>query len=91
MYEQQPTQYQNNLCEKLRVTKSRSIYSQNTWHQAVIDEPFQKTTCHLSFWIKWKQNQIQWEYDQYKLRLHSEQYIEKGSEKYIQLIIQSRT
>ncbi len=34
------------------------------------------------------QNQIQWEYDQYKPRLHSEQYIEKGSEEYIQLIIQ---
>ncbi len=33
------------------------------------------------------QNQIQWEYDQYKLRLHSERYIEKDSEKYIQLII----
>ena len=32
-------------------------------------------------------NQIQWEYDQYKPRLHSEQYIEKGSEEYIQLII----
>jgi len=38
--------------------------------------------------VKALQNQIQWEYDQYKLRLHSEQYIEKGSEKYIQLIIQ---
>ncbi len=38
--------------------------------------------------VKAFQNQIQWEYDQYKLRLHSEQYIEKGSEKYIQLIIQ---
>ncbi len=34
------------------------------------------------------QNQIQWEYDQYKPRLHLEQYIEKGNEKYIQLIIQ---
>jgi len=34
------------------------------------------------------QNQIQWEYDQYELHLHPEQYIEKGSEKYIQLIIQ---
>ncbi len=34
------------------------------------------------------QNQIQWEYDQYESRLHPEQYIEKGSEKYIQLIIQ---
>ena len=33
------------------------------------------------------QNQIQWEYDQYKLHLHSEQYIEKDSEEYIQLII----
>jgi len=32
-------------------------------------------------------NQIQWEYDQYEPRLHSEQYIEKGSEEYIQLII----
>jgi hypothetical protein len=29
--------------------------------------------------VKALQNQIQWEYDQYKLRLHSEQYIEKGS------------
>jgi hypothetical protein len=38
--------------------------------------------------VKALQNQIQWEYDQYKLRLHSEQYIEKGSEEYIQLIIQ---
>ncbi len=34
------------------------------------------------------QNQIQWEYDQYEPRLHSEQYIEKDSEKYIQLIVQ---
>ncbi len=33
-------------------------------------------------------NQIQWEYDQYKLRLHSKRYIEKDSEKYIQLITQ---
>ncbi len=33
------------------------------------------------------QNQIQWEYDQYEPHLHSEQYIEKDSEKYIQLII----
>ncbi len=38
--------------------------------------------------VKALQNQIQWEYNQYKLRLHSEQYIEKGSKKYIQLIIQ---
>jgi hypothetical protein len=38
--------------------------------------------------VKALQNQIQWEYDQYKLRLHSEQYIEKGSNEYIQLIIQ---
>jgi hypothetical protein len=38
--------------------------------------------------VKALQNQIQWEYDQYKLRLHSEQYIEKDSKKYIQLIIQ---
>jgi len=38
--------------------------------------------------VKALQNQIQWEYDQYEPRLHSEQYIEKGSEKYIQLIIQ---
>ena len=37
--------------------------------------------------VKALQNQIQWEYDQYKLHLHSEQYIEKGSEKYVQLII----
>ncbi len=34
------------------------------------------------------QIQIQWEYDQYKLRLHSERYIKKGSEEYIQLIEQ---
>jgi len=33
------------------------------------------------------QNQIQWKYDQYKLRLHSKQYIEKDSKKYIQLIM----
>jgi len=33
-------------------------------------------------------NQIQWKYDQYKLRLHSERYIEKDSKEYIQLIIQ---
>jgi len=32
-------------------------------------------------------NQVQWEYDQHKPRLHSEQYIEKDSKKYIQLII----
>ncbi len=38
--------------------------------------------------VKALQNQVQWEYDQYKLRLHSEQYIEKDSKKYIQLIIQ---
>jgi len=38
--------------------------------------------------VKALQIQIQWEYDQYKLRLHSEQYIEKGSDEYIQLIIQ---
>jgi len=38
--------------------------------------------------VKALQNQIQWEYDQYKLRLHSEQYIEKDSGKYIQLIVQ---
>ena len=35
-------------------------------------------------------NQIQWEYNQYELHLHSEQYIEKGSEEYIQLIIQEK-
>ena len=35
-------------------------------------------------------NQIQWKYNQYELHLHSEQYIEKGSEKYIQLIIQEK-
>jgi hypothetical protein len=29
--------------------------------------------------VKALQNQIQWEYDQYKLHLHSEQYIEKDS------------
>ncbi len=33
-------------------------------------------------------NQVQWEYDQYKPRLHSKQYIEKDSKKYIQLIVQ---
>ncbi len=38
--------------------------------------------------VKALQNQIQWEYDQYKLHLHSEQYIEKDSEEYIQLIVQ---
>jgi len=38
--------------------------------------------------VKALQNQIQWEYDQYELRLHSKQYIEKDSKKYIQLIIQ---
>jgi len=37
--------------------------------------------------VKALQNQIQWEYDQYKPRLHSEQYIEKGNKKYIQLIM----
>ncbi len=37
--------------------------------------------------VKALQNQIQWEYDQYKLHLHSKQYIEKGNKKYIQLII----
>jgi hypothetical protein len=39
------------LVWKLRATKSRSVYSQSTWHQMMIVEPFQKTTCHLSFWI----------------------------------------
>jgi len=58
MYKWQSTQYQDNLCEKLKVTKSRFIYSQSTWHQKVIDEPFQKTICHLSFWIKWKHYKI---------------------------------
>ncbi len=38
--------------------------------------------------VKALQNQIQWEYDQYKLRLHSKQYIEKDSREYIQLIVQ---
>jgi len=38
--------------------------------------------------VKALQSQIQWEYDQYELCLHSEQYIEKDSKKYIQLIIQ---
>ncbi len=37
--------------------------------------------------VKALQDQIQWEYNQYKLHLHSEQYIEKSSEKYTQLII----
>jgi len=38
--------------------------------------------------VKALQNQIQWEYNQYEPHLHSEQYIEKDSEKYIQLIVQ---
>ncbi len=38
--------------------------------------------------VKALQIQIQWKYDQYKPRLHSEQYIEKGSNEYIQLITQ---
>ncbi len=38
--------------------------------------------------VKALQNQIQWKYDQYEPRLHPEQYIEKGSKEYIQLIIQ---
>ncbi len=38
--------------------------------------------------VKALQIQIQWEYNQYKPRLHSEQYIEKGSKEYMQLIIQ---
>jgi len=38
--------------------------------------------------VKALQIQIQWEYDQYKLRLHSEQYIKKDSDEYIQLITQ---
>jgi len=38
--------------------------------------------------VKALQIQIQWEYNQYKLRLHSEQYIEKDSNEYIQLITQ---
>ncbi len=33
------------------------------------------------------QNQIQWKYNQYELHLHLKQYIEKGSEEYMQLII----
>ncbi len=37
--------------------------------------------------VKALQNQIQWKYNQYKLCLHSEQYIKKDSKKYIQLII----
>jgi len=37
--------------------------------------------------VKALQNQIQWKYNQYELHLHSKQYIKKGSEKYIQLII----
>ncbi len=37
--------------------------------------------------VKALQNQIQWEYDQYKPRLHLKQYIEKGSKEYMQLII----
>ncbi len=38
--------------------------------------------------VKALQNQIQWEYNQYELCLHPEQYIEKDSKKYIQLIVQ---
>ena len=38
--------------------------------------------------VKALQNQIQWEYDQYELCLHSKQYIKKDSKKYIQLIMQ---
>jgi len=38
--------------------------------------------------VKTLWNQLQWEYNQYKPHLHSEQYVEKDSEKYIQLIIQ---
>jgi len=38
--------------------------------------------------VKTLQNQIQWKYDQYELRLHPKQYIEKGSKEYMQLIIQ---
>jgi len=38
--------------------------------------------------VKALQNQIQWEYDQYELRLHPERYIEKDSKEYMQLIIQ---
>ncbi len=38
--------------------------------------------------VKALRNQIQWEYDQYEPRLHSEQHIEKDSEEYIQLITQ---
>ncbi len=37
--------------------------------------------------VKALQNQIQWEYDQYEPRLHSERHVEKDSEEYIQLII----
>jgi len=40
--------------------------------------------------VKALQIQIQWEYDQYEPHLHSEQYIEKGSKKYIQLVIQEK-
>jgi hypothetical protein len=68
------------LVKKLRVTKSRSVYSQNIWHQAVINEPFRR--LHVT-WVSGKvkalQIQIQWEYDQYEPRLHSEQYIEKAA------------
>jgi len=38
--------------------------------------------------VKALQIQLQWEYDQYKPRLHSEQYIKKDSKEYIQLIVQ---
>jgi len=38
--------------------------------------------------VKALQIQLQWEYDQYELRLHPEQYIEKDSNEYIQLITQ---
>jgi hypothetical protein len=46
------------LVWKTKVTKSRSVYSQSTEHQMMIIEPFQKTTCHLSFWIEWKHFRI---------------------------------
>jgi hypothetical protein len=76
----QSTQYWNNLCEK-QESQNQDPFTHRAQHQIMIDEPFQKTTCHLSFWIEWKhfRNQIQWEYNQYELHLHSEQYIEKDS------------
>jgi len=40
--------------------------------------------------VKALQNLMQQEYDQYEPCLHPEQYIEKGSEEYIQLVCSER-